>query len=93
MTYDYGQPNNLEQRKLKITGLDYFAEYTKNYDTLNNRIESSQFSFSTAINGIINSSIREIFKDMAIGVGFGLAEWLSNYIKDNWSKLKLTKPN
>ena len=42
VSYNYGQLDNLEQKKLTISSLEFYTEYTKNYDTLNNRIESSQ---------------------------------------------------
>ena len=42
LTYNYGNLNDLEQQKLTIQGLEFYTEYTKKYDTLNNRIKRTE---------------------------------------------------
>ena len=42
VTYDYGELDNLEEQTLTISGLEFYFQYTNNYDTLNNRIKKSQ---------------------------------------------------
>ena len=42
VSYNYGELDNSEEQTLTISGLEFYFQYTNNYDTLNNRIERSQ---------------------------------------------------
>ena len=87
VSYDYGQPNNLEQRKLKITGLDYFAEYTKNYDTLNNRITSTQLYTLIGCSTIDYKTMQYSYNPKGQVSNIDYAQFDTDYEYDNMGRL------
>lgn len=48
VSYDYGDLNDLEERTLTINGLEFYFEYTNNYNQLNNRLDGVEIYSSTS---------------------------------------------
>ena len=64
VTYDYGDLNNRERKTLSINGLEYYFQYTNNYNKLNNQLENTQIS---SVVGSATENIRTLSYDYTAG--------------------------